>query len=53
VIESIKASDFEGDTTVAIEGGTVKIHKVGDEFKVQVELKDSTTVEKTVEVHTH
>lgn len=53
VIEKIKASDFEGDTTVAIEGGNVKIHKEGDQLKVEVEMKDSTAVEKTVEVHTH
>ena len=53
-IERIKASDFQGDTTVAIEGGTVKIHREGDEMKVEVEMKRShkghEKVEKTVTV---
>lgn len=56
VIEKIKASDFQGDTTVTIEGGTVKIHKDGDQLKVEVEMKDSAhhgMEEKTVEVTTH
>jgi len=53
VIEKIKASNFQGDTTVAIDGGTVKIHKEGDQLKVEVEMKDSASAEKTVEVHTH
>ena len=54
IVKKIKASNFEGDTTVAIEGGTIKIHKEGDQMKVQVELSDSTrTEEKTVEVHAH
>ena len=51
-IEKIKASDFEGDTTVMVEGGTVKIHKHGDDMKVEVEMTDSMHMEeKTVEVH--
>ena len=56
VIEKIKASDFQGDTTVAIEGGTVKIHKEGDQLKVEVQMTDSAhhgMEEKTVEVTTH
>lgn len=56
VIEKIKASDFQGDTTVAIEGGTVTIHKEGDQMKVEVQMTDSAhhgMEEKTVEVHTH
>jgi hypothetical protein len=39
IIERIKASGFEGDTTVAIEGGTVNIHKEGDKMEVRVEMK--------------
>lgn len=53
-IEKIKASNFEGDTTVMVEGGTVKIHKHGEDFKVEVEMTDSMHMEeKTVEVHGH
>jgi hypothetical protein len=40
IIERIKASDFQGDTTIAIEDGTVNIHKEGDQMEVKVEVKE-------------
>lgn len=45
------ARNFQGDTTVAIDGGTVNVKRTGEKMEVKVELRDS--VSKTVEVNTH
>lgn len=51
VIQDLKAKNFQGDTTVAIEGGTVQVKRTGEQMEVKVEMSDS--VKKTVEVHAH
>jgi hypothetical protein len=53
IIDGLKEKNFQGDTTVSIDGGTVHVTRTGDKMEVKVELKDSVSVEKTVEVHTH
>lgn len=51
IIQDLKAKNFQGDTTIAIEGGTVHVKRTGDQMEVKVEMTDS--VKKTVEVHAH
>ena len=52
VIDGLKASNFQGDTTITIDGGTVNVKRTGDKMEVKVEMSDSARVEeKTVEVH--
>jgi len=53
IIDGLKEKNFQGDTTISIDGGTVNIKRTGDKMEVKVEMKDSVTVEKTVEVHAH
>lgn len=43
VLEKIKSANFQGDTVVAIEGGTVNIHREGDKMEVKVEMADSAS----------
>ena len=51
VIQGLKDSNFQGDTTIAIEGGTVNVKRSGDKMEVKVEMENSTGAEvKTVEV---
>ena len=51
IIDGLKASNFQGDTTITVDGGTVKVKRTGDQMEVKVEMSDSTrVVEKTVEV---
>lgn len=51
IIEDLKAKNFQGDTTITIEGGTVHVKRTGDQMEVKVEMTDS--VKRTVEVHAH
>lgn len=51
IIQGLKAKNFQGDTTIAIDGGTVHVKRTGDQMEVKVEMTDS--VKKTVEVHAH
>jgi hypothetical protein len=53
IIDGLKEKNFQGDTTIAIDGGTVHVNRSGDKMEVKVEMIDSLKVEKTVEVHTH
>jgi hypothetical protein len=39
IVEGLEASGFQGDTTVAIEHGSVKVHREGDKVEVDVEVK--------------
>lgn len=51
IIDGLKASNFQGDTTITVDGGTVNVKRTGEQMKVKVEMSDSTrVVEKTVEV---
>lgn len=52
IIDGLKSSNFQGDTTITIDGGTVNVKRAGEQMEVKVEMRDSTrVVEKTVEVH--
>ncbi len=48
IVNKLEKSGFQGDTTIAIDGGTVNIIRSGDSTRVQVEMKEETTT-----VHTH
>ena len=54
ILDGLKEKNFQGDTVIAIDGGTVNVSRRGDKMEVKVEMKDSLKVEeKTVEVHAH
>ncbi len=53
IIEGLKEKNFQGDTTISIDGGAVHVTRTGDKMEVKVEMKESVTVEKKVEVHAH
>ena len=54
IIDGLKEKNFQGDTTISIDGGSVHVTRTGDKMEVRVEMKDSLKVEeKTVEVHAH
>ena len=54
IIDGLKEKNFQGDTTISIDGGTVHVTRTGDKMEVKVEMKGSLKVEeKTVEVHAH
>lgn len=40
IVRELENSNFQGDTTIAIEGGEIKITKDGDEMNVEVELTE-------------
>jgi hypothetical protein len=40
VVESLEDSDFEGDTTVTIPGGEIRISRTAGEMEVQVEVEE-------------
>lgn len=50
--KQLKDSNYQGDTTIAIEGGTLHYMRKGGRIEVRVEMNDSLKVEeKTVEVY--
>ncbi len=52
IVEKLTAANFQGDTTVAIDGGTVQVSRHGDKVEVKVEMRDSVkVVEKVVHMH--
>ncbi len=50
IVKQLEGSNFQGDTTITIDGGTVNVHRMGDSTTVKVEMHK--TEEVTVE-HTH
>ena len=40
VVESLEDSDFEGDTTIVIPSGEIKISRSNGEMEVQVEMEE-------------
>ena len=50
IIDGLKEKNFQGDTTINIEGGTVHVTRTGDKVEVKVEMSDSMKTSKTVEV---
>lgn len=51
IVHGLKASGFQGDTTIQDGGAIVRIGIHGEKTEVRVEMSDSVVVEKTVEVH--
>lgn len=52
IIKGLKDADFQGDTTIAIDGGTVHVKRDGQKINVQVDMADSAKAKSTtVEVH--
>ncbi len=49
IVKDLEKSGFQGDTTIAIEGGTVSINRTGDSTRVQVDMKQ----EMSTTEHTH
>lgn len=53
-VQRLKEAGFEGDTTLAIAGGTVNVVRNGDHTEVRVNVQDSVKKETDVHVeHTH
>lgn len=54
IIDGLKEKNFQGDTIITIDGGTVNVSRHGDKMEVKVEMRDNMKVEeKTVEVQAH
>lgn len=51
IVKELEARDFQGDTMVMIDGGTVRVSRDGDKIEVKVEM-ESTLMEEVKEVHT-
>ncbi len=51
ICEGLEAKNFQGDTTIKVEGGTVDISRHGDKMEVKVQMTDSVKKEVEVEVH--
>jgi hypothetical protein len=45
IVKQLEAAGFQGDTTIAIEGGTVNVKRTGERTEVRVEMEK--TVEET------
>ncbi|MBK6542746.1 MAG: hypothetical protein IPG10_15990 [Flavobacteriales bacterium] len=50
IVKGLEGSDFQGDTTISIPGGTVNVNRVGDKMEVKVEMQDSTGKEMSLEI---
>ncbi len=46
IVKELEAADFQGDTTIAIEGGTVNVKRSGNRTEVRVMMQDSIAVQK-------
>ncbi|MBL7940169.1 MAG: hypothetical protein JNL43_12475 [Flavobacteriales bacterium] len=54
IVQDLEAANFQGDTTITIEGGTVNIVREGDKLQVKVNIQDSVKKEVSMEVeHGH
>ncbi|HRP00256.1 MAG TPA: hypothetical protein PLN54_12540 [Flavobacteriales bacterium] len=48
IVKQLEAAGFQGDTTIAIEGGTVNVKRTGERTEVRVEMEktvDETTAQ--------
>jgi hypothetical protein len=43
IVKALEAADFQGDTTIAIDGGTVNVKRSGNRTEVRVMMQDSVT----------
>lgn len=53
IVQELEASDFQGDTIIAIGGGTVNVRRDGDRTEVKVEVRDSSRKSVTVDTERH
>lgn len=54
IVQRLKDADFQGDTTIAIQGGTMQVIRNGDKCQVRVNVQDSVKKEVDVRVeHSH
>lgn len=53
IVAKLEAANFQGDTTIAVPGGTVKVNRKGTRTEVMVDIKDSVKVEEKVVEHHH
>ncbi len=53
IIQGLKDSNFQGDTTIKIQGGTVHVSRTADKMEVKVEMSDSLKVEEKTVEHVH
>lgn len=49
IVHQLEEANFQGDTTIAIDGGTVNVKREGDKTEVRVEVRDSTEKKVTVD----
>lgn len=40
IVKELEGANFQGDTTIAIEGGTVSVSRTGDSTMVKVEMRE-------------
>lgn len=45
IVKELEGSNFQGDTTITIDGGTVNVHRMGDSTSVKVEMKKEEVLE--------
>lgn len=50
IVHQLEEANFQGDTTITIDGGTVNVKRVGDKTEVRVEVRDSTEKKVSVEL---
>ncbi|MBL7980428.1 MAG: hypothetical protein JNL52_01330 [Flavobacteriales bacterium] len=46
IVKALEAADFQGDTTIAINGGTVNVKRDGNRTEVRVMMQDSVSITK-------
>jgi len=44
IVKELEAADFQGDTTIAIQGGAVNVKRTGDRTEVRVEIMETDTI---------
>ena len=53
IVKELEKADFIGDTTIAIEGGEVRVLRSADNLSVHVDLKGEERIEKHMEHGEH
>jgi len=46
IVKELEAADFQGDTTIAIDGGSVNVKRSGNRTEVRVMMQDSVSITK-------
>lgn len=45
IVKDLQDANFQGDTTINIDGGTVNVHRSGDSTRVRVEMREVVSEE--------